>query len=457
MIAKTPDIEREERANKLQKLLRSGGGWTSRELWIRLGAHGDVPALERLLGELCEDGEAHLRDGRWFGGPGKGRPLMQVDPPRPARAVGLERTVEPLPPRSVHPARGAAPQGRWVAGRFVVGALAQDDGAAGERAGAPAPLSGWSPELPAETARALLTDPVAAPAAAVAACQHPVSTCSDLAHLQAVVPTESGEADPGPAGTLKRAEGEVGVTAPSAAQLPGGSSNGRTGQPCGVPESSTSEECRDAGSSPAPPTSSSLSGRVIEILRLHPGLTAPDVHEALAEPGRALNTTHSLLISMEKRGYARREGRGRGQRWYLVSPDGPGMPSAKMPSDTSGSGAEPAAAGASKEAGTRPEGQQTGFDKPPSHYDGGQGLEAIDRIWRLLRTIADDAAMVAFCVGNALKYEMRAGRKTDGDHEKARWYWQFASYIRGEGPDPRITRPGFVPHPDAPRPMNRSR
>lgn len=81
------------------------------------------------------------------------------------------------------------------------------------------------------------------------------------------------------------------------------------------------------------------------------------------------------------------------------------MPSARASAEARGFSAEPAAAGASKEAGTRPEGQQTGFDKPPSHYDGGNGLEAIDRIWRILRTLSGDDAMVAFCVGNALKYE----------------------------------------------------
>lgn len=131
------------------------------------------------------------------------------------------------------------------------------------------------------------------------------------------------------------------------------------------------------------------------------------------------------------------------------------MPSARASAEARGFSAEPATAGASKEAGTRPGGQQTGFDKPPSHYDGGEQLEAIDAIWRNLRTLSGDEAMIGFCVGNALKYEARLGKKTDGDLEKARWYWAFAAYVRGEGPDPRTARPGWVPHPEAPRPLPR--
>lgn len=132
------------------------------------------------------------------------------------------------------------------------------------------------------------------------------------------------------------------------------------------------------------------------------------------------------------------------------------MPSARASAEARDSGAEPAHAGASKEAGTPPGEQKTGFDKPPSHYDGGQGLEVIDAIWRNLRTLAGDEAMIGFCVGSALKYEARAGKKTAGDADKALWYWRFAAYVRGEGPDPRTARPGWVPHPDAPRPLPRS-
>jgi uncharacterized protein DUF3310 len=53
------------------------------------------------------------------------------------------------------------------------------------------------------------------------------------------------------------------------------------------------------------------------------------------------------------------------------------------------------------------------IDHPP-HYKSG-GLEAIDVI---------EAFGLGFCLGNAIKYVLRAGRKGDAgeDLKKARWY-----------------------------------
>lgn len=50
----------------------------------------------------------------------------------------------------------------------------------------------------------------------------------------------------------------------------------------------------------------------------------------------------------------------------------------------------------------------------PAHYQG-NGLEAIDVI---------EAFGLGFCLGNAVKYVLRAGKKRDAltDLKKARWY-----------------------------------
>ncbi len=55
----------------------------------------------------------------------------------------------------------------------------------------------------------------------------------------------------------------------------------------------------------------------------------------------------------------------------------------------------------------------------PAHYTAGP-IECIDAI----RAALGDAAFVAFCRGNALKYVWRAGRKGDAaeDLRKAAWY-----------------------------------
>jgi thymidylate synthase (FAD) len=85
----------------------------------------------------------------------------------------------------------------------------------------------------------------------------------------------------------------------------------------------------------------------------------------------------------------------------------------------------------------------TGFDRAPDRYSA-KGRETIDR----LRDDLGDEGFVAFCVGNAIKYEDRAGLKGSAaeDHEKAGWYRRMAAHVRGEGPDPRSSRPGFVPY-----------
>lgn len=51
----------------------------------------------------------------------------------------------------------------------------------------------------------------------------------------------------------------------------------------------------------------------------------------------------------------------------------------------------------------------------PSHYQTAAGLEAIDVV---------EAFGLGFCLGNAIKYVLRAGKKRDAltDLRKARWY-----------------------------------
>jgi len=85
----------------------------------------------------------------------------------------------------------------------------------------------------------------------------------------------------------------------------------------------------------------------------------------------------------------------------------------------------------------------TGFTSAPERYTA-HGRETIDRI----RDELGDAGFRAFCIGNAMKYEDRAGRKGDpeGDAEKARWYRHMAAHIDGKAEDPRSDREGFVPY-----------
>lgn len=81
----------------------------------------------------------------------------------------------------------------------------------------------------------------------------------------------------------------------------------------------------------------------------------------------------------------------------------------------------------------------TGFDAAPSRYMA-TGREAID----IIREELGDEGCVAFCIGNARKYELRAGHKAsttaENDLEKARWYRAFADHITTGSPDPRTYR-----------------
>jgi len=84
-----------------------------------------------------------------------------------------------------------------------------------------------------------------------------------------------------------------------------------------------------------------------------------------------------------------------------------------------------------------------GFQSAPVRYMA-TGRETIDRI----RDELGDEGFVAFCLGNAIKYEDRAGLKgaAEPDHLKSRWYRAMAAHVRGQGPDPRMDRPEFQPY-----------
>jgi hypothetical protein len=66
----------------------------------------------------------------------------------------------------------------------------------------------------------------------------------------------------------------------------------------------------------------------------------------------------------------------------------------------------------------------------PSHYNQ-SNIECIDAI----RAALGEEGFIAYCRGNALKYNWRAGHKLDGkqDLQKAAWYSKMAS-----GDDPRF-------------------
>lgn len=70
----------------------------------------------------------------------------------------------------------------------------------------------------------------------------------------------------------------------------------------------------------------------------------------------------------------------------------------------------------------------TGYTAAPSHYAASAGgMEVIDTIWQELGT----EGFIAFCRGNVLKYEARAGKKGgEGqrveDLKKAQWYREMA-------------------------------
>jgi hypothetical protein len=92
----------------------------------------------------------------------------------------------------------------------------------------------------------------------------------------------------------------------------------------------------------------------------------------------------------------------------------------------------------------KPADSPTGTDAQPTRYTRPDGRETLDAI----RDSMDDAAFLGFCVGNAIKYEDRTGKKGDAaeDQKKAAFYRQMAAHVRGNGPDPRHNRAGFVPY-----------
>ena len=88
-----------------------------------------------------------------------------------------------------------------------------------------------------------------------------------------------------------------------------------------------------------------------------------------------------------------------------------------------------------------------GFSSAPDHYAGER--EAID----LIRDALGDDGFIAFCLGNAMKYRLRAGKKgpTEEDLRKAEWYEAMRLHVlRPHGrPDPRSGRPGWSPYVQA--------
>jgi len=71
----------------------------------------------------------------------------------------------------------------------------------------------------------------------------------------------------------------------------------------------------------------------------------------------------------------------------------------------------------------------------PEHYTKGD-IEVIDAIW-------STGHGVSYCIGNALKYLSRAGKKGDlvEDIGKAHWYLDFLlSKLKEDHPDPREKR-----------------
>lgn len=84
-------------------------------------------------------------------------------------------------------------------------------------------------------------------------------------------------------------------------------------------------------------------------------------------------------------------------------------------------------------------GDPTGFTEVPTHYCAGD-REAID----VIRENLGDHLFVGFCLGNVMKYTLRAGKKGDSREDllKARWYKQMAEHVRdpNKTDDPRIYR-----------------
>lgn len=57
----------------------------------------------------------------------------------------------------------------------------------------------------------------------------------------------------------------------------------------------------------------------------------------------------------------------------------------------------------------------------------------------IIRDTLGDDGFASYCLGNALKYRLRAGEKGDAteDIKKAQWYEAMYAHVTGIGPDPR--------------------
>ena len=86
-----------------------------------------------------------------------------------------------------------------------------------------------------------------------------------------------------------------------------------------------------------------------------------------------------------------------------------------------------------------------GTDEAPKRYSG-QERETIDRI----RDCLGSVGFADWCLGNAVKYMDRAGRKGsfDEDRAKAAFYCEMAWHVRDprRNKDPRRNRPDFKPY-----------
>jgi hypothetical protein len=79
----------------------------------------------------------------------------------------------------------------------------------------------------------------------------------------------------------------------------------------------------------------------------------------------------------------------------------------------------------------------------PSHYNQ-SNIECIDSI----RAALGEEGFIAYCRGNAIKYNWRAGHKSDAkeDLQKAAWYSRMAS---GDDPRYRASAPNLGPTDEA--------
>lgn len=89
---------------------------------------------------------------------------------------------------------------------------------------------------------------------------------------------------------------------------------------------------------------------------------------------------------------------------------------------------------------------EIGFDAVPSHYAGER--ETID----IIRDELGDDGFEMWCLGNAVKYAARDGRKDgtspEDDANKMIFYVDMALHVgsKGVAPDPRSGRPDFKPY-----------